>query len=62
MHNFRFILLIALSIHTTFLFSQSNIKGMVCDADGMAILNANVVLWHDNSTSHKVLTQNMDSY
>jgi len=22
---------------------------MVCDADGMAILNANVVLWHDNS-------------
>lgn len=49
MHNFRFILLIALSIHTTFLFSQSNIKGMVCDADGMAILNANVVLWHDNS-------------
>lgn len=44
MHNFRFILLIALSIHTTFLFSQSNIKGMVCDADGMAILNANVVL------------------
>ena len=22
---------------------------MVCDVDGMAILNANVVLWHDNS-------------
>ena len=49
MHISRFTSLIALFLHTTVLFSQNIIKGMVCDTDGTTILNANIVLWHNDS-------------
>lgn len=71
MYNFRFILLIVLVLHTTVLFSQNTIKGMVCDTDGMAIPNANVVLWRNDTivaqsvnSEHGFLLENIpdDSY
>lgn len=71
MYNFRFILLIVLVLHTTVLFSQNTIKGMVCDTDGVAIPNANVVLWRNDTlvaqsvnSEHGFLLENIpdDSY
>lgn len=71
MYNFRFISLIVLVFHTTVLFSQNIIKGMVCDTEGVAIPNANVVLWHNDSivaqginSEHGFLLENIpgDSY
>lgn len=49
MHNLRFALVMALSFPATVAFPQNTVKGIVCDADGAAALNAHVVLWHNDS-------------
>ena len=71
MYKYQLSLLIILFFHASVLFSQNTIKGVVCDTDRMTILNANVVLWHNDSivaqsinSEHGFLLKNIpdDSY